>query len=217
MVRPYLKRGRPVNKAPLDQRVTVTVTTRERITAEMEAKKLKGTESLAELVRNRVDASIDLNAWKNAAVESLSKIRESDAEKRRLRSNIEKTNRARERAMITGDVERVEALDLEKRTLTEAYVALGKEGEKRTARLIGRVSLADKERIIWRASKLGLTVSDFVRIMVFDQLPGESDQHMSNMSRKRFYESVIKVANEGWGEAPKVTSNQCPHCHKPLR
>lgn len=216
-VRPILKRGRPVATAPLDQRVTVTVTLKERVLADIEAKKIEGGGSLAELVRNRTDSSIDIAAWKDAAIVALSKLQEDESRKRELRSMIDKKNREKERALMRQEVEKIPAIEEEKQALTQEYTSLGKDTQKRSARLIGRVSLADRERIIWRASKLNLTVSDFVRIMVFDLLPGENDRHMSSMSRKKFYEAVLIIARDGWGEEPKVTHDSCPHCHKPLR
>ena len=83
--------------------------------------------------------------------------------------------------------------------------------KSRKYRLTGRVTTNEVNTIRWRAARLSLTVSDYMRFLLFDYMPfsGE-DGHLSTDSRKKFYISIIDVARNGWGEPPQV--EDCHDC-----
>lgn len=212
---PVRGRGRPRVLSPLDQRVTLTVTSRERAQATLEAAQIEGKTSLAELIRRRSTASIDLVAWKEAAIDASDRLQAETNERDLLRRQISQANREIERSRAgRASAEDVASLEKSRNDFKARYDLLGRDSQKRESRLVGRLSYYDREDVAWKASRLGLTISDYMRMLVFDLVPGQSDRHLSALTRKRFYENVVQVARNGWGTPP--SGDVCQNCRTPI-
>jgi hypothetical protein len=208
------KVGRPRLLEPLDQKVSITVTSREKALAMMEMQR-SSFSSIADFVRQRSLASLDIVAWKEAAETTLVKMQAAKDETVSLTIQLTHLRRQRDQAKRKNDYDMIVVCDKMIADLEKDVAPLVKDTrEKRTDRLIGRFSFANREDLAWKAEKLHLSLSDFVRMQVFDYLPGRSDQHMSEKSRKEFYEAVAHVAAEGWGARPSLEI--CKHCRHPL-
>lgn len=209
-------RGRPRLVVPVDQRVTLVVTAPERARANVEAARgHKGT--LASLIRNRAVRSIDMNEWLPDALAALEALRRDESERDLLRRQIAQTNRSIESAKMGRNAASVDALTVTRQELQDKYTNIGGVPAKRDARIVGRLTLADYEMVAWRAARLHITISDYLRIMLFNLSPGQSDKHLSASSRRRFYESIIEISRDGWGEPPRSGTGKCPHCGESLR
>lgn len=206
--------GRPRSMNPLDQKVTVTITTREKALATLELRKAE-CPSVAELVRRRGVGSVDIGGWAEAAREALIALDRGSRERMNLRNEMARVRRAMENARVFGDEqgEIVAAEELE--NLKQKYESLGAAwNEKRTERVVGRFSFEDREDLAWKAERLHVSLSDFVRMQVFGYVPGQSDTHMSVDSRREFYKAVIDIETNGWGARPSL--EVCRHCRTPL-
>lgn len=212
---PQRDRGRPRLASPLDQKITLTVTATERAIVAVELGQIPGGESIADLVRHKTLSSIDIVEWRKAAVLALEALAKEAREKEFLRKKIARINREL-RAAQKKDAPREQIVNLESQRarFQQEYAKLGSNREKRDMKIVGRFSFEDREDINWRANQLGITLSDYARMMVFDLKPGEADAHMSFATRKRFYQSVIKVADKGWGKRP--SARVCRNCQAPL-
>ena len=209
-------RGRPRLVIPVDQRVTLVVTAPERARANIEAARgNKGT--LASLIRNRAVRSIDMNEWLPEALSALETLRREESERDLLRRQIAQTNRSIESAKMGRNAASVDALSSTRDELHAKYTSIGGAPTKRDSRIVGRLTLVDYEVVAWRAARLHITISDYLRIMLFNLSPGQSDKHLSANSRRRFYESIIEISRDGWGEPPRSSSDKCPHCGESLR
>jgi hypothetical protein len=168
-----------------------------------------GTKTTASsLVRSKAMGSIDVHRWREIAENALKELNQlSDSqpslikEQKQLRYSLEEEDDEEQIGMTE---RRLAAINLE-------LARLIAKGEPRRVRLSGRLSMAESELIKWRASRLYISISDYLRFLIFDNLPNSpADAHLALNSRRRFYISVIDVANNGWGDPPSVA--QCSQC-----
>lgn len=197
--------------APLDQRVSITVTDKERValTQDLKAINKAGEKvTVSHFVRNRALGSIDINGWREiaeSALEELNEIEENRAaivkRERQLRGLLEEEE----------DQEQVGMFELELAKVHEKLRKVTAQNEKRTNRLSGRMSMAEAETVKWRAARLCISTSDYLRFLIFDLLPNSAaDGHMSVNAKRRFYISILDVADNGWGEPPSIA--HCTQC-----
>lgn len=203
--------------SPLDQRVTITVTAQERAQASLEASQIEGGSSLAELIRRRATSTIDLLAWKKDATEALELIDHQSRQRDLLRRQVSQANREIERLIVhrasDHDIAAMKSIRDDARA---EYLAMGRDESKRSERLIGRLTYEDREQALWEASCFGLTLSDYLRMKVFNLSPGQRDKHLSPLTRRRFYERVIQVSRDGLPPQPR-RAGCCASCGAPRK
>ena len=198
--------------APLDQRVSIAITPAERAMLDGELKAIKETgkaTSLGALIRSRAMGTPNVTEWREIAwkeLDNLTEIINSEKELKKRKSIIEDVLENEE------DEEQVSILEKE---LYEIKLKLGKlattPGEKRSVRLQGRMTYAEAEQVKWRAQRLCLSTTDYLRMLIFDLNPvGISDQHLNLDARRRFYVSIAAVADDGFQAPPGV--HQCSQC-----
>lgn len=197
--------------APLDQRVSITITGDERFSLDKEMKRLKAEKtaiSLSQLIRNRAMGSVDIQAWREIAVEALQEIEEIAANSAKLR---------RRKSQLTivldseDDEEQIYSYEREIVSINQKLERITAQNKKRTHRLAGRMSMAEAETVKWRAQRLHLSASDYLRMMIFGHVPNsDADSHMSLDAKRRFYLAIIDVADNGWGDVPKIYN--CKQC-----
>lgn len=212
------RKKRREHSAPLDQKMSLTVTRDDR--AEFE-KLLKETHdsgenvSMSHYVRNRALATPDLYEWKGCAISGIKQLKETVENK----SDFLK----RDKALISMIEEEkdsdVVALYLRERgSIADKLSRLKARPTKRTQRLSGRVTFEESELIKWRAARLCLSTSDYLRMMIFDLSPhGASDAHLSLVARQRFYIAIGDVATHGWGQAPALANSNQQHLVKRIK
>lgn len=197
--------------APLDQRVAITVTNQEKYYLEMELKTIRSSGdkiTASKFIRNRAMGSVDIHGWRETARKALAELDDLSDESPALRSRrrqlmgmIEDAEDAEDEGMYEIELASVNA-KLEKLIATN---------EKRKNRLTGRMSMAEAETVRWRAQRLCLSSSDYLRMMIFGLEPNtHADAHMSLDARRRFYISIIDVAQNGWGSPPNHF--ECSQC-----
>lgn len=197
--------------APLDQRISVAVTSadKERLLKELADLKKAGEKiSMSQYIRNKATGNIDLGEWREAAESALRDISHLKANYKEM-----KKEKAGLQAVIE-DEEDEEAITVARMRIGEIdeYLNLLKSNKiKRGIRLAGRTTFAEREIIVWRAQRLSLNISDYLRFAVFNYLPNsEADAHLPLESRQRFYISVLEVAENGFGTPP--SSATCSNC-----
>lgn len=197
--------------APLDQRVSITVTTQERVTLDQELKSLTNAGekiSMSQFIRNRALGTVDINGWREIAEKALKEIEETVNNQKNLRN--EKLNIL---AMMDDedDEDVVTIYSMQASEIDRKLNKLVAQNEKRNNRLSGRMSMTEAETIKWRAQRLCLSSSDYLRMMIFALEPdSSSDSHMSLDAKRRFYISILDVAKNGWGTPPSVY--ECSQC-----
>lgn len=203
---PAKKRG-----APLDQRVTITVTDAERASLNAEIEKIKSIgdkTSMAEIIRSRAIGSVDAQRWKSLAEEGLKELDEIEKNKSTLEA--EKAGMYE----VMDEEEDPDEAFFHQKKIDEIKHKLSKlvaQNVKRNNRLSGRMSTAEAETVKWRAQRLCISASDFLRMMIFALEPNShADSHMSLDAKRRFYISIIDVADNGWGTPPKIY--HCSQC-----
>ena len=215
MATPPYQAARRRPSAPLDQRVSLLVTDRERMSFlhELESTNGAGTKmSASALVRSKALSSIDIHQWReiaDGALKELNEIIDSknalNREKRGLQSEIDNSD----------DEEDIGLAEERVSEINHMLSRLIAGGEKRRVRLAGRLSTPEAEIIKWRSARLYISISDYLRFLVFDNLPNSAaDAHMGVDARRRFYVSIIDVADNGWGESPHMVS--CSQCNNYL-
>ena len=200
--------------APLDQRVSVTVTKEEKESLEREVANLKKANqktSMSEIIRNRAVGSVDINNWRDVAEEALELIEgiksdEKDLRKRRRQhiANMDELNYEKDD----------EEYALEYSQLKDVEEKLNKitaQKRKSSFRITGRMSLQEAETVKWRAQRLSISAADYLRMMIFDITPNSNaDAHMSYDTKRRFYVSILEVSHNGWGTPPEIA--HCKQC-----
>lgn len=196
--------------APLDQRVSISVTDVEREMLEREIAKSSsaGTRvTMSQLVRNRALASVDINEWRDCAMASLKKI-EATA---KARKTIEGRIREIKEELKSCPASLRATLKKERSDLESKLSLIIAQPQERKHRLSGRMSLIEAETIKWRAQRLCLSSSDYLRMMIFALQPESTgDAHLSYDGKRRFYISIVDVATNGWGTPPTI--RQCSQC-----
>lgn len=201
--------------APLDQRVSIAVTASERLHLDMELKNVKNSKqkiTMSQFIRNRALGSVDIEAWRETAVEALGmldKVAKDQTKLRRRRSEL---------VVLLDDEDDDEQLQLytaEKNKVESKLAKITAQNRKRTHRLSGRMSMAEAETIKWRAKMLRLSSSDYLRMQIFSLVPNsDADAHMSLEAKRRFYMAIIEVADNGWGTPPQIY--ECKQCENYL-
>lgn len=199
--------------APLDQRVSIAVTDQERITLDQEIKAIKEVGegiSISQFIRNRALGNIDINGWKNIAEKALEEIEDTAKNQGKLRK--EKVNLALLIEEIEDDdPESATRYSLKINEITHRLKKIVAQNEKRNNRLSGRMSMVEAETIKWRAQRLCISSSDYLRMLIFNLSPNSSaDSHMSLDAKRRFYISIMDVADKGWGTPPEIY--ECSQC-----
>jgi len=164
--------------------------------------------SISQFVRNRAIGSLDVNGWKDLALEALKEINEIDSRRADLARREREIKLALEEE---SDSEEIGMLEIELSKIEAKFRKVIAQNEKRRNRLSGRMSLPEAETVKWRASRLCISTSDYLRFMIFDLIPNTAaDAHMSLDAKRRFYVSIIEVADNGWGTPPTISHcNQC--------
>lgn len=197
--------------APLDQRVSISVTDVERELLEREIKKASAAGSkvtMSQLVRNRALASVDINDWKTRATKSLKTIEATSKARKTLESRLREI---REKLKDPAEKNQYSDLKRERNAIESKLALIIAQPQDRKHRLSGRMSLIESETIKWRAQRLCLSSSDFLRMMIFGLHPESTgDAHLSYDGRRRFYISIVDVATNGWGSPPTI--RQCAQC-----
>lgn len=197
--------------APLDQRVSIAITNNEKVSLDNELKTIKNSGekiTASQFIRNRALGSVDVHGWKNIAVKALEELEELDKTKNDMRK------RKRVLAGLLEETDDQEDVGMYEREMSEINHKLDKltaNNEKRNTRLTGRMSLAEAETVKWRAQRLCISSSDYLRLQIFGLEPNShADAHMSVDARRRFYVSIIDVSNSGFGDPPTIYS--CTQC-----
>lgn len=201
--------------APLDQRVTITVTDDERSVLDEELKAIKKSGqkiSMSQFVRNKALGSVDINGWRSTSVQTLREIENTKREEDTLANRKDEINTILEDDLT--DEEEI-AFRQEMADIDASLAKLSSRTLRRRNRLSGRMSMQEAETIKWRAQRLCISSSDYLRMMIFDLTPDSSgDAHMNFDAKRRFYVSVIDVSNNGWGDPPEIY--KCSQCENYL-
>lgn len=197
--------------APLDQRVSITVTDDERNSLDKDITSLKALGekiSMSQFIRNRALGNVDINEWRELAEKELKELSETKKNEKKL-----KKKKLGYTLQIEEEDDEAEIANYERKIaeIDQRMAKLVGQGQRRVNRLSGRMSMAESETVKWRAQRLTVSTSDFLRMMIFNLIPGDTaDAHMSLNAKMRFYVSIIDVAENGWGEAPKIYN--CSQC-----
>lgn len=204
-------RARRKRGAPLDQRVTITVTGPEKfsLTGEVENLRNSGERvSMSQFIRNRALGSVDINGWANIARTALLELAELEAKEDELRAEHGRLLLATEELE---DKDEVALAWVQLGKINDRLARLTAQNEQRVVRLTGRMSFKEAELVKWRAERLCISASDYLRMMIFSMEPNsKADAHLSLDAKRRFYVSIIEVANNGWGTSPH--SYECSQC-----
>lgn len=197
--------------APLDQRVSITVTSQERVSLDRELKSVKASGekiTMSQFIRNRALGTVDINGWKEKAEKALKEIEDTA----KNQSDLRKSKLALAELLDKEDDD--DEATLYANQIAEIGRKLNKlvgQNEKRANRLSGRMSMPEAETVKWRAQKLCISSSDYLRMMIFGLEPdSNADSHMSLDSKRRFYLSIMEVAQNGWGTPPTIY--ECSQC-----
>lgn len=198
-------------KSPLDQQISIGITKleKDKIQFEIDEMRKAGEKvTISSVVRSRAIGEIDIQSWKEHAEEGLRELEGDGWNLSEINNRINKIEK------LIADVDNVTdeiALRKELEGLKLHKEELEKPIPKKSSRMSGRVTFNEANHIRWRASRLTLTVADYMRFMIFGYHPfSDEDRHLSIDSRKRFYLAVIDVANNGWGNPPHI--EECPNC-----
>lgn len=197
--------------APLDQRVSITVTNSEKIYLDNELKSTRNAGekiSASQFIRNRAIGSIDINGWAQIARDALAELEDIATASGDLKA------RRRQLTILLDESDDEEDTGLYDMEMSEINRKMGKlvaKNEKRTSRLTGRMSMRESEVVKWRAARLCISSSDYLRMLIFGLEPNSNaDAHLSLDAKRRFYVSIIDVANTGWGNPPNIY--ECSQC-----
>lgn len=197
--------------APLDQRVSITITAQERLflNKELESIKEVGEKiTMAQFIRNRALGTVDINGWKDIAEKAFEELEETFEKQVEYR---QEKNALLEQMENEEDEDLSAVYGMRMNELNTKLNKLVAQNEKRNNRLSGRMSMAEAETIKWRAQRLCISSSDYLRMMIFALEPDSTaDSHMSLDAKRRFYISIVDVAKNGWGTPPEVY--ECSQC-----
>ncbi len=213
---PRVSPARKVSE-PLNQRVSITVTEEERnrLSRDVEEARRESRAdgarpmTLAQFIRDRAVASVDIQGWHDRARQALDEVEDVAMNRHKLESQCLGL------AVLIDDEddEGQRLVYLRKRRDIENRLALvTPQSARRAFRLSGRMSTREAEVVRWRAARLCLSTSDYLRMMLFCLEPGQGDAHLPLNSKRRFYVSVLDVADHGWGEPPHDTV--CAECER---
>lgn len=215
----YKPKYKPIERKrdPLDQKISVGITAEERqdLSIEIaELKRVKAIKSISALIRNRAMGQIDIEDWRERAILGLGELQKDIYNSTSLKREIRNVTKLLDDLGYDDDEESEEdryTYETELAHLESALSELERPSVRRGYRISGRVTLSEANHIRWRAARLNITVADYMRFLIFGHRPfTEADKHLSAAAKKRFYISVIDVAENGWGEPPQV--EECGVC-----
>lgn len=209
-------------KIALDQQIAITLSENEKqrlIQDRERIRELGKLPSISSYIRKKILLQLDIEQWREFAEQGLKNLDNSDSESKTLqKQKIRLINSIDQLDDIVKDDTNMEEINKLKRELEEIENRLmllkSTKQEKRIYRLSGNITFNEANFVRWRAARLSLSLADYIRFILFDYQPTIDDNHMSVESRKRFYVSILEVAQNGWGNPPVV--NECPNCARYL-
>ena len=209
-------------KIALDQQIAITLSENEKqklIQDRERIRELGKLPSISSYIRKKILLQLDIEQWREFAEQGLKNLDNSDTESKTLqKQNIRLINSIDQLDDIVKsdiDTEEIDRLKKELEEIENRLMLLkSTKQEKRIYRLSGNITFNEANFVRWRAARLSLSLADYIRFILFDYQPTIDDNHMSVESRKRFYVSILEVAQNGWGNPPVV--NECPNCARYL-
>lgn len=209
-------------KIALDQQIAITLSENEKqklIQDRERIRELGKLPSISSYIRKKILLQLDIEQWREFAEQGLKNLDNSDSESKTLqKQKIRLINSIDQLDDIVKSDINTEEIDRLKKELEEIENRLmllkSTKQEKRIYRLSGNITFNEANFVRWRAARLSLSLADYIRFILFDYQPTVDDNHMSVESRKRFYVSILEVAQNGWGNPPVV--NECPNCARYL-
>ena len=205
-------------KIALDQQIAITLSENEKqklIQDRERIRELGKLPSISSYIRKKILLQLDIEQWREFAEQGLKNLDNSDFESKTLQKQkirlINSIDQLDDIVKSDIDTEEIDRLKKELEEIENRLMLLkSTKQEKRIYRLSGNITFNEANFVRWRAARLSLTLADYIRFILFDYQPTINDNHMSVESRKRFYVSILEVAQNGWGNPPVV--NECPNC-----
>lgn len=209
-------------KIALDQQIAITLSENEKqklIQDRERIRELGKLPSISSYIRKKILLQFDIEQWREFAEQGLKNLDNSDFESKTLQKQkirlINSIDQLDDIVKSDIDTEEIDRLKKELEEIENRLMLLkSTKQEKRIYRLSGNITFNEANFVRWRAARLSLTLADYIRFILFDYQPTINDNHMSVESRKRFYVSILEVAQNGWGNPPVV--NECPNCARYL-
>ena len=209
-------------KIALDQQIAITLSENEKqrlIQDRERIRELGKLPSISSYIRKKILLQLDIEQWREFAEQGLKNLDNSDTESKTLQKQkirlINSIDQLDDIVKSDINTEEIEKLNLELQEIENRLLLLkSTKQEKRIYRLSGNITFNEANFVRWRAARLSLSLADYIRFILFDYQPTIDDNHMSVESRKRFYVSILEVAQNGWGNPPVV--NECPNCARYL-
>ena len=209
-------------KIALDQQIAITLSENEKqklIQDRERIRELGKLPSISSYIRKKILLQLDIEQWREFAEQGLKNLDNSDFESKTLQKQkirlINSIDQLDDIVKSDIDTEEIDRLKKELEEIENRLMLLkSTKQEKRIYRLSGNITFNEANFVRWRAARLSLTLADYIRFILFDYQPTINDNHMSVESRKRFYVSILEVAQNGWGNPPVV--NECPNCARYL-
>lgn len=209
-------------KIALDQQIAITLSENEKqqlIHDRERIRELGKLPSISSYIRKKILLQLDIEQWRTLAEQGLKNLSNSDTESKALQKQKIRLINSIDQLddIVKNDInkEEIEKLNLELQEIENRLLLLkSTKQEKRIYRLSGNITFNEANFVRWRAARLSLSLADYIRFILFDYQPTIDDNHMSVESRKRFYVSILEVAQNGWGNPPVV--NECPNCARYL-
>lgn len=209
-------------KIALDQQIAITLSENEKqklIQDRERIRELGKLPSISSYIRKKILLQLDIEQWREFAEQGLKNLDGSDIESKTLQKQkirlINSIDQLDDIVKSDIDTEEIDRLKKELEEIENRLLLLkSTKQEKRIYRLSGNITFNEANFVRWRAARLSLSLADYIRFVLFDYQPTINDNHMSVESRKRFYVSILEVAQNGWGNPPVV--NECPNCARYL-
>ena len=209
-------------KIALDQQIAITLSENEKqrlIQDRERIRELGKLPSISSYIRKKLLLQLDIEQWREFAEQGLKNLDNSDTESKTLQKQkirlINSIDQLDDIVKSDIDTEEIDRLKKELEEIENRLMLLkSTKQEKRIYRLSGNITFNEANFVRWRAARLSLSLADYIRFILFDYQPTIDDNHMSVESRKRFYVSILEVAQNGWGNPPVV--NECPNCARYL-
>lgn len=209
-------------KIALDQQIAITLSENEKqrlIQDRERIRELGKLPSISSYIRKKILLQLDIEQWREFAEQGLKNLNNSDTESKTLQKQkirlINSIDQLDDIVKSDIDTEEIDRLKKELEEIENRLMLLkSTKQEKRIYRLSGNITFNEANFVRWRAARLSLSLADYIRFILFDYQPTIDDNHMSVESRKRFYVSILEVAQNGWGNPPVV--NECPNCARYL-
>lgn len=209
-------------KIALDQQIAITLSENEKqrlIQDRERIRELGKLPSISSYIRKKILLQLDIEQWREFAEQGLKNLDNSDTESKTLQKQkirlINSIDQLDDIVKSDIDTEEIDRLKKELEEIENRLMLLkSTKQEKRIYRLSGNITFNEANFVRWRAARLSLSLADYIRFILFDYQPTVDDNHMSVESRKRFYVSILEVAQNGWGNPPVV--NECPNCARYL-